>query len=205
MSLFTPEIAIMREIELLISESSDQNFHFHVFFPKSSLCDDQNDNKLWFKTTYNKITGVVFDKCDFVKEAVWAHVLSKLSKLKHLERVIIYEAKMKRLPNLIGELRHIKRLIVNNSHLKELPDSIGDLVNLERINLSDNSLEFLPESIGDISSLEEIYLWRNNLKELPESIFKMQKLKEVYLKGNSFVDQSSISKKFKAQGIEAIF
>ncbi len=91
MSLFPFEIAILHDIEVLISEASDENYHFHVFFPKSSTRDFRNDNKLWFVIKRNKITGVVFNGCSYIKKEVWVKVFKKLWKLKHLEKALFHD------------------------------------------------------------------------------------------------------------------
>jgi len=106
-SLFSNEITVLQEIERLIYESTGEDLHFHVFFPKSTLLDLKNDNKLWFVIKKNKITGIVFDGCDLVKDTVWPKILRKLRKLKHLQRVNI------RLP---------EEKISRTLRMKELPD-----------------------------------------------------------------------------------
>ncbi len=203
LSLFPPEIAELLDIELYLNKYSVQKHSFKAYFPKSSLLDDKDDNMLWFKISYNKITGVVFHWCEFADNAIWAEVFTKLSKLKHLERLLINNTEMSKLPSSAGELRNLKILVVEHSHLKELPASLGNLVNLEQIDFSHNSLESLPRSIENMVSLEEVYLGDNLLVDLPQNIFALHELREIHLERNLFVDPKSLLARFNARGINA--
>jgi len=88
-NLFSKEITILQDMERLICEFLGKDLHFYVFFPKSSLNDLWNDNNFWFVINKNKITGIVFNSKDIIKDDLWPKIKEKLKKLNHLKKVLI--------------------------------------------------------------------------------------------------------------------
>jgi Leucine-rich repeat (LRR) protein len=148
--------------------------------------------------------------------------LSKLPKsigrLRHLERIVLKESKLKTLPDEFSDLRSLRRFeLTNCSMLKSLPDSFGDLLNLEYIDLSYSSdLQMLPNSFGhlirlkylnlsycrsltmssralkNISTLEYInFSYCYKIEELPLQVAKQMFLVQLYLIGTNLKELPS--------------
>jgi hypothetical protein len=68
------------------------------------------------------------------------------------------------LPAEIGNLTNLQRLIVDNNKIEKLPDSFKILTKLKELSVKDNILYSLPECIFSLPELSELYVKGNNLK-----------------------------------------
>jgi len=74
-------------------------------------------------------------------------VIPDVSKFKHLDQIIITDAKLKELHPSIGSLDKLCLLVLANNNLKALPSEIGNLKNLEFLNIKNNPITTIPEEI----------------------------------------------------------
>lgn len=68
------------------------------------------------------------------------------------------------LPAEIGNLTNLQRLILDNNRIEKLPDSFKFLTKLKELSVKDNILYSLPECIFSLPELSELYVKGNNLK-----------------------------------------
>ena len=100
---------------------------------------------------------------------------------------ILFEKKLKLLPDSIGNLRKLKELYLFNNELTNLPVSIGGLTALQILDLHSNELSKLPESIGQLQALEVLNLNFNQIKSIPNFFGSMNSLKKLLLRRNKLV------------------
>lgn len=116
------------------------------------------------------------------------------------EIILLYNNRIKALPNTINSFCNLKILDVSNNRLTVLPDVFkscpltsliakhNQLSNeslpksfystkntLRELNLSGNQLNFFPEQIFELSSLKYLYLGGNNIVNVPKDIWKLNK------------------------------
>lgn len=109
---------------------------------------------------------------------------STLGKLQSLKVLALDENRLTTLPDELGLLVRIERLSVSKNSLPSLPNVIGSLRNLTLLNISHNRLRRLPESLGSCFSLEELLANDNVIEELPHSICNLTHLKSLGLDNN---------------------
>jgi hypothetical protein len=68
------------------------------------------------------------------------------------------------LPVEIGSLTNLQRLVLDNNKIEKLPDSFKFLTKLKVLSVKDNILYSLPECIFSLPELSELYVKGNNLK-----------------------------------------
>lgn len=95
---------------------------------------------------------------------IWAPSFSNfprsIGQLKQLEKITIFQALIKTVPEEFCDLRSLKYLeLIKCSKMMSLPDSFGNLTNLHYIDLSGAlSLQLLPKSFGNLTRLEHLGL-----------------------------------------------
>ena len=84
-----------------------------------------------------------------------------IGQLKLLEKIVIFHALLKSLPDEFCNLRSLKFLELRDcSRMMLLPESFGKLTNLEHIALTNaSSLQMLPHTFGHLSQLKHLCLW----------------------------------------------
>ncbi|CAH9081548.1 unnamed protein product [Cuscuta europaea] len=110
-----------------------------------------------------------------------------LGLLQSIKVLKLDKNRMKTLPEELGQLVKLERLSVSENCLVNLPDTIGGLHNLVLLNVSSNKLQYFPESIGKCSSLEELQANDNSIEELPASVCSLVHLKSLCLNNNNLV------------------
>ncbi|GJW62150.1 plant intracellular Ras-group-related LRR protein 7 [Tanacetum coccineum] len=139
----------------------------------------------------------------------------EISKLINMQRLILANNIIGRLPVNIGKLQSLKFIMLDGNQLTTLPDEghcfsgpIGETgavihfwqpVNqpagnhwklaqfcvLLLLNVSHNKLKSLPESVGNCFSLEELQANENSIDELPTSVCSLIHLKSLCLDHNN--------------------
>lgn len=129
------------------------------------------------------------------------------------EIILLYNNRIKTLPNTINSFCNLKILDVSNNRLTVLPDvfkncPLTSLIakhnhlsneslpksfystknTLRELNLSGNQLNFFPEQVFELSSLKYLYLGGNNIVNIPKNIWKLNNLQILSLGGNKIVD-----------------
>lgn len=95
---------------------------------------------------------------------IWAPSFSNfprsLGQLKQLEKITIFQALIKTVPEEFCDLRSLKYLeLIKCSKMMSLPDSFGNLTNLQHLDFSGAlSLQMLPKSFGNLTRLEHLGL-----------------------------------------------
>ncbi|XP_073124752.1 plant intracellular Ras-group-related LRR protein 7 [Henckelia pumila] len=107
-----------------------------------------------------------------------------LGKLQSLKVMTLDGNKVTTLPDELGQLVKLERLSISGNLLIQLPETIGSLRNLVLLNVSNNKIKFLPESIGSCYSLEEFQANENSIEELPASVCNLVNLKSLCLDNN---------------------
>ncbi|GER40168.1 leucine-rich repeat family protein [Striga asiatica] len=108
-----------------------------------------------------------------------------LGKLQSLKVLTLDGNRVSTLPGEVGQLVKLERLSISRNLLQDLPDTIGSLRNLVILNVSNNKIKFLPESIGSCFSLEEIQADDNFIEELPSSVCNLVHLKSLSSNNNN--------------------
>ncbi|XP_028237332.1 plant intracellular Ras-group-related LRR protein 7 isoform X2 [Glycine soja] len=140
----------------------------------------------------------------------------EISKLINVQRLILAENLIERLPVNLGKLQSLKLMNLDGNRITSLPDELGQLVRLERIsisgnlltslpatigslrnlvllNVSNNKLQSLPESVGSCFSLEELQANDNLIEDLPSSVCNLSHLKSLCLDNNNVKQEASTS------------
>ncbi|KAM7269395.1 hypothetical protein ACFE04_024892 [Oxalis oulophora] len=107
-----------------------------------------------------------------------------ISKLTNMQRLVMAENLIERLPMHLGKLQCLKVITLDRNKISCLPDELGLLVRLERLSISENMLEFVPETIGSLRNLSLLDMSNNKLKSLPESIGSCFSLEELQANDN---------------------
>lgn len=93
------------------------------------------------------------------------------------------------LPAEIGNLTNLQRLILDNNRIEKLPDSFKFLSKLKVLSVKDNILYSLPECIFSLPELSELYVNGNNLKS------ENSNFKKKLLENSSFKTDYATTKK----------
>ncbi|KAI5062001.1 hypothetical protein GOP47_0022540 [Adiantum capillus-veneris] len=104
--------------------------------------------------------------------------------LINLQRLMVAENLLQRLPSSLGKLQALKVLALDENKLTTLPDELGLLVRLERFSVSLNSLSSLPSAIGSLRNLTLLNISHNRLKQLPESLGSCYSMEELLANDN---------------------
>ncbi|KAM7269644.1 hypothetical protein ACFE04_025141 [Oxalis oulophora] len=112
------------------------------------------------------------------------NIPTDISKLTNMQRLVMAENLIERLPMHLGKLQCLKVITLDRNKISYLPDELGLLVRLERLSISENMLEVVPETIGSLRNLSLLDLSNNKLKSLPESIGSCFSLEELQANDN---------------------
>ncbi|KAJ8772974.1 hypothetical protein K2173_028151 [Erythroxylum novogranatense] len=113
---------------------------------------------------------------------------TEINKLINLQRLILADNLIERLPMNLGKLQSLKIMTLDRNRISSLPDELGQLVRLERLYISANLLTCLPETIGSLRNLSLLNISNNKLKALPESIGSCFSLEEIEANDNLIED-----------------
>ncbi|XP_047974712.1 plant intracellular Ras-group-related LRR protein 7 [Salvia hispanica] len=112
-------------------------------------------------------------------------VPTEINKLINLQRLVLTENVIERLPMNLGKLQYLKVMALDGNRITTLPDEFGQLVKLEKLSISRNLLLNLPETIGSLRNLMLLDVSNNKIKFLPESIGSCFSLEEIQANENS--------------------
>lgn len=132
---------------------------------------------------------------------------------KSYEIILLYNNRLKTLPDTINRFCNLKILDVSNNRLTTLPDVLkscplttliakhNQLTNeslpkcfysarttLRELNLSGNQLTSFPEQALQLTSLKYLYLGGNNIVNVPKDIWKLNSLQILSIGGNQIAD-----------------
>nr|XP_007138261.1 hypothetical protein PHAVU_009G193700g [Phaseolus vulgaris]ESW10255.1 hypothetical protein PHAVU_009G193700g [Phaseolus vulgaris] len=150
--------------------------------------------------THNRI-----DKWFFILFLFLAYILVKMSliqrgyvdipveinKLINVQRLILAENFIERLPVSLGKLQSLKLMNLDGNRITSLPDELDQLVRLERLSVSRNLLASLPVTIGSLRNLVLLNVSNNKLQSLPESVGSCSSLEELQANDNLIEDLPS--------------
>ncbi|KAL1347290.1 hypothetical protein HN51_020761 [Arachis hypogaea] len=108
----------------------------------------------------------------------------EISKLINMQRLILAENVIERLPVNLGKLQSLKLMNLDGNQISSLPDELGQLVRLERLSISENLLTSLPATIGSLRNLLILNVSNNKLQSLPESVGSCYSLEEIQANDN---------------------
>jgi hypothetical protein len=91
------------------------------------------------------------------------------------------------IPYQIGTLQNLERLYIYNTKIKTIPVELCNL-NLQELSLSRNKLTSLPSELGNLKNLEWIWIYSNQLTYLPSEIGNLKKLKYIDIRYNSLTN-----------------
>jgi internalin A len=155
------------------------------------------------------VIGLRFDnKSEKQKTKLKSFPIS-ITRLKHLQKLSIYNQDLEELPDRIIELsdledlclgnnkftlfpnavfglKKLRYLLFGNNKIVELPDQIFELSNLEILALFSNRLTTFPEGVIGLNKLSFINLGNNKIKELPDRIIELSNLEHLDLRSNRF-------------------
>lgn len=95
------------------------------------------------------------------------------------------KAKITAIPaEFISKIPHIEKLVLDKNHLVNLPEQLGDLPRLTYLSLYGNNIQHLPNSIGQLTSLQYLDLHSNNLDSLPAEIWNLKGLSVLNVASN---------------------
>lgn len=103
--------------------------------------------------------------------------LPNITKFRHLDQLIITNAKLAEIHPSIGELQNLEMLVLTSNRLKALPKEIGNLKNLQFLNLIDNPIIEIPNEITYLDKSNGGSLHRIGVKEEDIGHENYQKLK----------------------------
>ncbi|KAK7411358.1 hypothetical protein VNO78_02791 [Psophocarpus tetragonolobus] len=152
----------------------------------------------------------------------------EISKLINVQRLVLAENLIERLPVNLGKLQSLKLMNLDGNRITSLPDELGQLVRLERLsisgnlltslpatigslrnlvllNVSNNKLQSLPESVGSCFSLEELQANDNLIEDLPSSVCNLSHLKSLCLDNNNVKQLKNTERKVISIGISAVY
>ncbi|XP_047312590.1 plant intracellular Ras-group-related LRR protein 7 [Impatiens glandulifera] len=124
---------------------------------------------------------------DFTHNRI-ADVPIEINKFVNMQRLILAENVIERLPINMGKIQALKIMILDRNRITTLPDEFGQLVRLERLSISENLLVQLPETIGSLRNLTLLNVSNNKLKNFPESIGSCFSLEEIQANENAIED-----------------
>ncbi|CAJ1975351.1 unnamed protein product [Sphenostylis stenocarpa] len=108
----------------------------------------------------------------------------EINKLINLQRLVLAENIIERLPVNLGKLQSLKMMNLDGNRITSLPDELDQLVRLERLSVSRNLLESLPLTIGSLRNLVLLNVSNNKLQSLPESVGSCFSLEELQANDN---------------------
>ncbi|QCE14006.1 internalin A [Vigna unguiculata] len=115
----------------------------------------------------------------------------EINKLIKIQRLVLAENLIERLPVSLGKLQSLKLLNLDGNRITSLPDELDQLVRLERLSVSRNSLASLPMTIGSLRNLVLLNVSNNKLRSLPESVGSCTSLEELQANDNLIEDLPS--------------
>ncbi|XP_075976674.1 leucine-rich repeat-containing protein 58 [Anticarsia gemmatalis] len=132
---------------------------------------------------------------------------------ENYEICLLYNNRIKALPETINRFSNLKILDVSNNRLTILPDvfkhcPLTSLIakhnlltneslpksfmsgknSLRELNLSGNQLNFFPEQVLEVISLRYLYLGGNNIINIPKDVWKLNNLQILSLGGNQILE-----------------
>lgn len=95
------------------------------------------------------------------------------------------KAKITALPaEFISKIPHIEKLVLDKNHLVTLPSELCSLPKLTHLSLYGNNIQHLPEEIGQLTSLQYLDLHSNNIESLPVDIWNLRNLATLNVSSN---------------------
>ncbi len=118
------------------------------------------------------------------REIITSEIWNEIFKLINLQRILLNNNQLKKIPKQIAKLTNFKELILINNQIKEIPKEIIKLTNLQMLWLIGNQIKKIPKEITNLTNLQELSLVSNQIKEIPKEIAKLTNLKELSLISN---------------------
>ncbi|GEQ68273.1 hypothetical protein JCM33374_g1940 [Metschnikowia sp. JCM 33374] len=105
--------------------------------------------------------------------------------LQMLTVLDLSKAKVTALPaEFVSKIPHVEKLVLDRNYLVTLPDEIGNLPKLNHLSLFGNNIQNIPASIGQLSSLQYLDLHSNNIESIPSEIWNLHSLTYLNLSSN---------------------
>ena len=120
--------------------------------------------------------------------------------IAHVERINLYFANLRVVPNCINLLTGLRELVLGSCKLNRddsLPDTLWQLTGLEKLNLGSNELTSIPSQIGQLSSLTDLSLGDNNLVSLPDEMDQLKNLTQLHVYNNKLKTVPNVIYKLK--------
>lgn len=87
-------------------------------------------------------------------------------------------------PEFISKISHIEKLVLDKNHLVTLPDELGNLPRLNHLSVFSNNIQNIPLTIGQLSSLQYLDLHANNIESIPSEIWSLSNLSYLNVASN---------------------
>ena len=135
--------------------------------------------------------GVRFKNRKVIELGLYKSNLTKfpepITKLKHLQILILNNNQITALPDSIGSLQALQKLQMRKNQLKTLPASFAKLQALQKLNLKHNCIESFPTPLLNMKALERLSLGYNQLVILPDSLGFLQSLRKLMVEYNELI------------------
>ena len=138
---------------------------------------------------------------DFAGVVLRGRVISvtpKLAESKSLQRIVIEDSSLTKIPNSIYNLERLEYLSIETKRVSfdssktaywknlQLSLALGKLKNLQVLSLPSNLIKQLPPTIGQLKKLKKLNLIGNELERLPSEFSQLESLIELDLNYNHF-------------------
>ena len=108
-------------------------------------------------------------------------VEGKWKVFKNLEKVVLNNNRLTKIPKDFQKLTQLKELNVSGNQIDSIPPELSKLKNLQKINLRGNKLKDVPKEWKALKNLQWIDLSENEITNIPKEWVKISTLKTVIL------------------------
>lgn len=113
------------------------------------------------------------------KKLNWKDAINKLSKLKHLEELEIWNCNLSSFPSNFSKLISLKKLTIKDTTIHYFPTSISECYNIEELNLETGKINTISKEVANLTSLRKIKIRVDST--FPYIILKLKQLEEIDL------------------------
>jgi hypothetical protein len=195
--VFKNEIVLRNQIELLKSLAKEKYKNINDIAKSLLLNLEKKQLDLLFKKFKVTKNSFLYDSksslhiINIIKNfIIISYLKEKYKNLKYgikdgcIEKLILRNYKIIKIPEIIDELKNLKTLKFIKCHIYNIPDFLEELTNLKILILSNNLIENIPPSLMKITELRHLDLSLNNIQEIPINIRNLVNLTSLNLKNN---------------------